>query len=276
MGEDYSESIQQIADLARQAGQAINIGGVPYTVIPSNCKIEDLSRFRYNDFAANPHRKKVAVGVLDAASFIEYYQQFSDENSRVFADETQGIVKAVLDYHGAGSEGAPRWCQHTLTLKLRPSPEWTTWVGHNGHACKMSQMDFAEFIEDNTPDIVEPNAATMLEMARTLQAKTDVDFSSAIRTSNGQIQCTYNEQVKGTYGTGKVDIPEQFKIAIPVYVGGDRTPIIARLRYRLASGKLSIWYDLLRHKEVERTAFTKQIAAIKETLKVAVINGMPA
>lgn len=270
------KTIAEIAKLARQAGQSIDIGGVPYAVIPTDCKIEDLSRFRFNDYAATPHRKKVSVNVMDAASFIEYYQQFSDENSRVFADETQSIVKAVLDYHGAHSEGSPRWCQHILILKLRPAPEWTVWTEKNGQARKMTQMDFAEFIEDNAPDIVEPNAATMLEMARTLQAKTDVDFSSAIRMSNGQIQCTYNEQVKGTYGSGKVDIPEQFKISIPVYVGGERTPIIARLRYRLQNGKLSIWYDLLRHSEVERKAFTAQIAAIKDTLKIAVINGMPA
>jgi hypothetical protein len=113
-------------------------------------------------------------------------------------------------------------------------------------------------------------------MARTLQAKTDVDFSSAVRLNNGQVQLKYTEQIKGTYGNGNVDIPEEFTIAIPVYVGTPRVTIRARLRYRLVSGKLSIWYDLLRPSEVERNAFIGVLDTIKDGLKVNVINGEPA
>lgn len=270
------KTLKELVRLGVLSGEPKEVGGVPYAIVPTDCNLVDLSKFKYNDFSAQPHRKKATVAVLDAASFIEYYQKFSDDFSRVFADETRSLVLAVLDYHGAGPEGAPRWGQHRITLTLRKSPEWLTWTAHNGQAKKMTQAEFAEFVEDNSPDFRDPKAATMLEMARTLEAKSEVEFSSALRASNGNVQLTYNEQIKGVFGVGKVEIPEQFTIGVPVYVGSPRVDLTARLRYRLATGKLSIWYDLLRADEVERNAFTAQRNQIAETLAVTIINGTPA
>ena len=268
------KTIKEIVNLGRATGEPKAVGGIAYAVIPNDSQVVSLAQYQHTDYAERPHRKKGTVAVLDAASFIEYYTLFSDEHSRVFADETKSQVLSVLDYHGIG-ENAPRWGQHRVLLTLRHSEEWKRWIGRNGQAKKMSQMEFAEFIEDNTPDIIEPSAATMLEMARTLQAKTDVDFSSAIRTNNGQVQLKYTETVKGTYGSGNVEIPEEFKIQIPVYVGTPRVGIRARLRYRLNSSKLSIWYDLLRPEATERDSFIQTLAAIKDGLKVNIINGNP-
>ncbi len=45
---------------------------------------------------------------------------------------------------------------------MRHSPEWDTWQSKDGEKC--NQMDFAEFVEDNAPDIVNPDAATILEV----------------------------------------------------------------------------------------------------------------
>lgn len=270
------KTLKELVRIGQMTGEPKQVAGIPFAVIPDDCKLEDLTKFRFNQYAERPHRAIGTAAVLDAASFIEYYTLFSDENSRVFADETTSKVLAVLDYHGAGSEGGPRWGQHRVRLDLRSSPEWSTWINRNGVAHKMTQMEFAEFIEDNTPDIREPSAATMLEMARSLQAKTDVDFSSAIRTNNGQVQFKFTESIKGTYGSGNVEIPEQFIVGIPVYVGSPRVAITARLRYRLNSGKLSIWYDLLRHEAVEREAFLSALDGIKGALNVTIINGVPA
>lgn len=268
------KTLKEILRLGQTVGDPKAVpGGVPFVVIPSDCKVESLANLVYNDFSDRPHRKKAAVKVLDAASFIEYYTLFSDENSRVFADETTAKVLAVLDYHGAG-DNAPRWGQHRLSLDLRYSEEWSRWTKANG--TKKTQIEFAEFIEDNTPDIQSPPAATMLELAREMAAKTEVDFSSAIRMSNGQVQLKYTEQVKGTYGSGNVEIPEEFVIGIPVFVGTPRVAIRARLRYRLVSGKLTIWYDLLRHDAVQREAFLAVLAGIKDGLTVTIINGSPA
>jgi uncharacterized protein YfdQ (DUF2303 family) len=274
MAEALTEkTLKEAIKIGQQIGEAKNIAGIAYTVIPNDCQIVSLEKYQHSDYANQPHRKKGTVAVLDAKSFIEYWMLFSDEHSRAFADETASKVVGVLDYHGIG-ENSPRWGQHRVALTLRDSEEWKRWTACNGK--KLGQMEFAEFIEDNTPDITTPPAAEMLEVARTLHAKTDVDFSSAIRTSNGSVQLKYSEQVKGTYGSGNVDIPEQFRIFIPIFVGTARVGVTARLRYRLNSGKLTFWYDLLRADVERREAFLKVLEDIQEGVTTKIINGSPA
>ena len=267
-----NQLLDKMLKLGQATGDVKQSGGVPFIVIPNDCKMQSLADVLYSKFAPRPHRIVQSVTVRDVGGFVAYYTLFSDPNSRIFADEKKNAVLAILDYHAAG-EGAPRWGDHRLTLALEHSDEWAEWIGKNGQDNRMNQVAFAEFIEDHTADIREPDAATMLEMSRSLQAKTDVDYTSAIRLNNGQVQLAYNEQVKGTYGAGKVEIPETFLISIPIFTGSIRQPITARLRYRLVSGKLSIWYDLLRYRDIARDAFKGAVAEITDALKATAIKG---
>lgn len=278
MAEFTEDALRRVIDLARAnaAPQAAN-GGTPFILVPDGMRVHDLGVTVYNEHAERPERIKGTVKVFDPASFCHYFGLFRDDESRVFADETAAKVLAVLDYHQSMAEVGEvnaRWGSHRLDLTLRHSQEWRDWKAQSGK--KTAQMDFGEFLEDHGPDIVEPNAATMLEVARSLSAKTDVDFSSAIRMNNGSVQLKYNEQVKGTYGNGQFDVPESFVIAIPVFIGHDRVRVTARLRYRLNAGKLTFWYDLLRADVIERDAFLAARQAIADSLGVTIINGVPA
>lgn len=268
------KAIAAIAKLTR-AGLGVQTApnGIPFVLVPNDCKIENLAPLIYNQHAEHPQRKIGTIQVYDGKSFCEYYQQFADSFSRIFADESKPQVLGVLDYHGAG-ENAPRWCQHRVAWVLKRSAEWIVWTKASG--VKMTQADFAEFIESNAPDIVDPPAATMLEVARTLSAKTEAEFSSAIRMANGSVKLTFNEQVRGTFGSGDLEVPEFFSIAVPVYVGDVRVTVKARLRYRIAAGKATFWYDLWRADAVEREAFAKVRDEIQAALGVTLINGSPA
>jgi uncharacterized protein YfdQ (DUF2303 family) len=269
------KAIAELVSLGKLLGKPFDLqnGEFPFTILPNGYSIHSLEKFVFNEHNDAPERKNGNVAVLDVASFCEYYTLFSDENSRVFADETQGSFLAILDYHGA-RDGGPRWGKHRMAMSLRASEEWVVWSGKDAE--KFNQMDFAEFIEDNAPDIITPNAATMLEVAKDLRAKTDVDFGSAIRTSNGSVQFKYSEQVKGTYGAGNIDVPEQFTISIPVHIGSERVSLTARLRYRLNAGKLVFWYNLLRASAVQREAFFIAHRTIADMLNITLINGNPS
>ncbi len=269
------KSIADLVDLGRMTGDAkVAVGGlVPYAVIPNNCKVEDLSRLLFNEHAERPERKQGTITVLDGVSFCEYYTLFSDENSRAFADETKSRILAVLDYHEAHDSG-PRWGKHRLDLPLRHSPEWETWNGED--AKNQTQTAFAEFMEDNAPDIVSPDAATMREIAMDLSAKNDVNFASGVRLANGQVQLVYNETIVGTYGKGQMEIPERFTISIPVHVGAERVEMVVRLRYRINGGKLTFSYHLFRPDAVERAAFVAVRQSIEQALGIRIINGTPA
>jgi len=117
---------------------------------------------------------------------------------------------------------------------------------------------------------------TMLEVARDLSASSDVNFQSGIRLDNGSIQFGYTEEIKGSFGRDKLEVPERFTVSIPVYVGSERVSMVARLRYRIADGKLTFWYDLLRAEAVEREGFLTTHRAIAQTLAITIINGSPA
>jgi uncharacterized protein YfdQ (DUF2303 family) len=269
------KAIAAIAKLTNAGAKPIDVpgGNTPVMVIPNDMKVVSLAEFVYNDRSERPIRMKGTVKVLDGDSFLKYWNLFSDANSRVFADEEKESVLAILDYHGSGSDGAPRWGQHRIEINLRKAREWNIWKGQSGK--KVTQMDFAEFLEDNAPDIVDPPAATMLEVARDLKATTDGSFNSSFEQKNGSVNFKYSEETKGTYGKQNVEVPDSFKVSIPVHIGGDRITITARLRYRVNAGKLVLWFDLLRAEEIEHKAFLQ----IEEKIKAGVgdiINGSPA
>lgn len=257
------KAIKELVKLGQSLGSMITVqNGTPYAVVPEGSRIEDLSKFIFNEHAKAPARVRNVVQVPDVASFKDYWTLFHDENSRAFANETNNSVTAILDYHGAG-EGSPRWGSHKLTLALETSEEWKTWTKKNGQ--QMTQEEFAEFLEDNAPDVTNPTAATMLEIARTFQYSSDVQFKRGVRLATGQVQLDYHEMVNGVAGeNGQIQIPERFTVSIPVFIRAERRSMEARLRYRVANGKLAIWYSLWRPDEVRREAFRATILDIRQ------------
>ncbi len=247
---------------AKRAGSSL------YAIVPKDHKIEDLTELQYKE--APLLRKKGNVTLFDQASFCAYFDLFADDDSRIFANQPEAKFLAVFDYHGAG-EGKPRHGEHRATFGLRPSIEWAAWGGKNGKG--MPQAEFAEFIEDNAADVISPDPATMIEVARDLKAKSEVNFASSIRLANGQTQFTYQEEVRGSVGKGNMEVPETFKIAIPIYMGGPRYEMTARLRYRIKEGKLVLWYDLHRVQKLIEEAFLGTVKAIEETTAIQVLMG---
>lgn len=274
MPEDFNDAIQTLVGLGRQTDSAKSVpgGNVPYVVIPATHKLETLERFVFNDHADHPARTKAVVAVLDPESFINYYQLFGDENSRVFAYEPDIKVTAVIDYHGAMASG-PRWCQHRLVLTLRESEQWKVWVGANNK--KFPQAEFAEFLEQNAIDITKPSPAGIMEIARDLQGTTEVEFGAGVRMNDGSVRFKYTEATKATVGGDAVSVPERFTIGLPVFIGGAPVTLEALLRYRVNGGKLQIFYTLVRPEEAKRAAFIASRAQIADDLKVTVINGKP-
>jgi uncharacterized protein YfdQ (DUF2303 family) len=224
------------------------------------------------ELADRPRRIKAHPKFVDAQSFIKYFNDFSEDQSRIFAEEKTAKILAILDYHSAIDLAA--WCQHQATLQLQKSEEWTLWNAHNEQL--KSHEDFAQFIEDNLPDITNPAGAVMLEMVRTLTASAEISCESALRTNAG-FKVHFNEVVKGTAGPAHdVEIPEKFTVSIPVYIGSPKVDLTARLRYRLASGKLTLWYDLYRAAAVERAAFASVRDIVAAATETVVLNGVPA
>lgn len=246
-------------------------------VLPTGA-LQDLSAIAEQN-AATPNRKKANVAFDDIASFCDYWKLHSRPESVIFGESDKCTFGAIFDYHGAGTDTPAGWRDHRAGFSLAQTVEWATWLSNNGQNRAKNQTQFAEFIEDNTPDIFQPpgstkpNAADMLETARELEAKGDMTFVSSIRLSDGRQQFTYNEATNATVGKGKMDVPEEFVIRLVPYVGSAMVEVTARLRFRIKDDKLVFWYDLLRPHKVREDAFNSARARVEEETGQKVLIG---
>ena len=245
-----------IAELARQGLDVKHSGTTEFVVLGAGEKIETLERLQ-----TKPTRVCQKVDVVNAASFLAYFDQFKTANSIVCVDDEKYNVRAVFDYHQAG--GSAEWGSHTCTFGLTRTEEWTAWMQQNGR--RMDQLKFAEFLENRMPDIVSPVGASVLEAATNLSNHRNVTFQSKVRVDNGSVQLAYIEEDKGP-GQGNVEIPQQFILGIRPFLRGEAYKMTAKFRYRIADGKLEMWYDLINPDRVIRDAFESEVEKITSKL----------
>jgi uncharacterized protein YfdQ (DUF2303 family) len=238
----------------------------PYIVIPDGSTLHDAEQF-----LLAPMRKRGAVTLCDVASFVSFVMAERTDATRIYSQFTQPVFKAVINDHGTTGPG---WRDYVATYACPLAAEWTTWRSKSG--AHMNQEQFAQFIEDNLPDIAVPTAAEMLEISRSLEAKKKVNFASGIRLSNGQNELTYEEEITGTAQKGKLKVPEEFTIGVPVLEGGLKYAVNARLRYRIADGgKLTMWYELIRPHKILEDAVNAVRLEIEQKTSLPVFNGKP-
>lgn len=262
-------NVQAVIDLALAiaAAQTAQADGIPYTVVPQGAQVRLLE-----DTLPSPTAVRATVAMGDLASFIRYLNGFGDSQAtQVFASVTEkgASFQAILDYHRKGATGllVASWCRHRALYLCPQTPEWKRWQASSGEA--MNQEEFAEFIEESERDLVKPSAADMLEIALTLQAKTNVEFSSAVRLQNGNVQLRYQEATTATAGaTGQLLVPEKITIGVALFEGGPRYAIDARLRYRLNGSKLSFVYQLINPHLVVKDAFDEMCKVVEGETKL--------
>lgn len=214
-----------------------------------------------------PRRAKGTIVVHDASSFVVAVNELATEVAFciVYRDETSSKLVAVLNERTIAGE--PGWRDHRVELELTPTPEWVAWKGGAGLG---SQERFAERIEDGLPEIVEPAAATMLEIAESFHATVGASFQRGARNRDGAASFVYTEQIDAKAGAaGDLTIPGTFVIVVRPFYGADSYRVEARLRYRLKAGELSIGYDLVRPAEVERDAFAGIAGQVADELSTA-------
>lgn len=220
---------------------------------------------------SSPRRVHGTATVTDTASWLAYFGKHGSPASEVFGDVNASIVTAILN--APESPDIPHWGDHRVVLQLQLSPAWTAWKRLNGQL--LTQEQFAEHLEDRLPDLREPDAATMLELAQTFQATKGVTFESGASLSSGQRRLQYLETIEGKAGNrGQIDIPSQIKIQVPVWRGvAIAVPMTARFRYRIAREGLRLAYVLDQVDDVLDAAWRSLLGELTETLPVPVLAG---
>jgi uncharacterized protein YfdQ (DUF2303 family) len=197
--------------------------------------------------------------VTDAESFLAYYARFADERSIIMCNVDKGEFVATFDYHAPGK---PAFQDHSLHYTCQQTQEWKTWNERSSK--RMSQIEFAFFLEQNAREIVQPEGATILEIALTLTAKTNLSFKSGKRLADGQTQFRYEEELEGKAGAnGDITIPDKIKLGLRVFEGCAPYEIDALFRWRLKDGDLTFWFDLVRPHVTYRAALDDVYTRIK-------------
>jgi uncharacterized protein YfdQ (DUF2303 family) len=242
----YTTETQVEADIMLAAAEPNELDPTKvYTVInPNGSTRETLD---LEKFLPAPRRVTGIYKPTTLASFVDYAARHRDaEHTTVWVDPIGFKVTAILNDHAPGLSA---WGDHQTLLQLVKTKEWEHWLKHDNTMLK--QQDFAEHLEDGRVEIINPDAATLLEIAQTLQGKNDVTWSSANRLSNGEVKFGYSEELQASAGTrGELSIPDRFLLSIAPFYGEDPRSIEALLRYRVREGHVQLGYKLVRPHDV--------------------------
>lgn len=268
MSEEILSDVQAALNAGREmAGvQTPGAGGEPFVALPNDFVVESIE-----NLLPAPLRKRGVATLRHEASFCRYVNAHKDADSVVFAELEHHRLTAVLDHHRVGPGGSPRWGEHRAVLQLPMESDWITLKKFND--TRHSQIDFAQLIEDLLPRIAEPDGADLLELAQGLEATNKVVFKSAERLQDGNRRLVYTTETQGKVGNSRIELPDHFVIACPVYWRGDPVKIEAKLRYRIEEGTLKLWYHLHRPEDAEDEAFARICDAVSTETEIEPLLG---
>lgn len=210
--------------------------GAPHVLIPRGWTIKELPWQ-----SQTPKRIRQTVQLNDHPSFCRYVSDFKTKATAIFAtiSNSGGTFTAVLDYH-TGED--PSWCTHQAIFSPEKSENWKRWEGAN---CKpMGQTEFALFLENNTPDVVIPAGADLLQIINEFEVEGALNFQRVQRLTNGTVKFSFQNEQKAK--AGDLSVPEVFTLRFPLFNGEPVTVLNARLRYRLSSGgELKVWFEIV-------------------------------
>lgn len=237
--------------------------GVRHAFVPAGFALQEL-----RDAYALPPRIEQRVVVDDAESLITYANRFSDGRSIIIADLDALKITVELDWHRSNQDAAgileAQACEHKAVLAMRNSEEFARWAEMEGKLHE--QVAFAEFLDENASDIVSPEPAEMIAIARDLEATQSANFKSANRLENGDRTFRYETE---THVKGDVQIPTRFYLSIPLFFGEEPTQVEAAFRFRPNADGLKLGF-VWRRVEYVRQAQFRQIA-----FRVAELTGHP-
>ena len=270
---DISKStIEQLGALTVAAANVRSIGDAHFLILPPDYHHVDVTA-KIEAAMPEPHRKSGTVVMADLNSFMQFVvDQATADDCYIYADPDTRTMVAVLNDHGQGHEGMPAWRDFRVSYTAALSREFSAWFSNDRKP--MEQEAFATFLEDNVADISEPSGETMLQVALTLQAKTEVAFSSHRRLDNGQVQLSYTETIDARAGAGDIMIPREFSIGLRLFKNGDGYKVRARLKYRLSAQRVKFWYELDRVENAIEDAFKAYVDQAR-TSGFTVLIGKP-
>ncbi|WP_020658362.1 DUF2303 family protein [Amycolatopsis benzoatilytica] len=276
-----------IADLSRRV-EANDAALASYNVVQDGPILartarqdERLETVNLEKWLPEPTRARGTVTLHDPGDFTIYTERLCNAGTTVFGEEDRARFTAVFNDHqengGGEDEPVAGWRDHTAVLQLQTDPDWSRFLAVDRKY--LSQLDFAEFLSDNASAFVEPDGATLLEVATHFRAHKKAEFHEAVNLDTGDVQLTYNEETATKTTAGQVAVPRELVVRLTPFLGYPPVDVRARLRYSIDGGRLQMGFVLQRPDLVKREAFAQIRNGIAdqltETHDVPVLLGTP-
>ena len=262
------ETLETVLKAARLASPIIErADGTAFAFVPEGFELQDIS----DPYRMPPYIiQKITFD--DADSLIQYANRFQDARSVIIADIDALKIGAALDWHSGNEDpqGAllPQSCDHLAALKLRNSEEFARWSEMENKL--HDQMAFAEFLDENASDIIDPEPAVMIEIARDLEAAQGVNFKAGTRLQTGERSFKYETE---THVKNDLKVPQRFRLAIPLFHGEEPTEIEASFRFRPQSDGLKLGFVWRRVEYVRQAKFREIAYRVAEATGLPVFHG---
>lgn len=216
-----------------------------------------------------PLVQRGGVTIHDPSDFAELVNRLHDPNhTALYANVEAGQITAVFDDHAAANVAG--WRQHRATLRLKADADWERWAAKDNQL--QTQEEFAEFLEDVAHTVVDPDAATLYEIATTFRASVKAAYAGGIKAQSGDVEFTFKEETEAKAGvSGKLAIPQIITVRLAPWMGVDPVELVARFRFRLNGGNIRLAFSLLRPDRARDDAF----ALVLNNLRENVVEDVP-
>lgn len=219
-----------------------------------------------------PRRVKAKITANDVRGFIDYVNRHKMRETTVYAaaKESPTLLARIDDHETVDGVAHASHSTHSCTFPCPLTHEWKQWIAKNDKP--MAQVEFAEFIENNLLDIVEPDGASLLTACLSFQDTGSAEFKSAVRLEDGRVQFQYVEKDQ----TGELKFPSRLTLALPVFEGLDvRFQLHAKLRYRVdRDAGLHLRYVIERPDLALKDAYARLIEVVAESTSLPVIRAI--
>jgi uncharacterized protein YfdQ (DUF2303 family) len=210
-----------------------------------------------------PMRNVGDVRVADVESFAYMVERENiPETTIVRADMNNRNFVAIINFAEDGKIAG--FEDRTISLSLVRTLEFGRWMANNRE--RMTQLQLADFLEENLENIVEPPAAEMIEMISNLKVKRNAQYHSVIDTNTGAQSLSFSETIKGETVNGSMDFRSKFKIAITPYIGSKPYEIECNVRFSVGEERLRIFFNMINIAKIEEHAFDAENTKVRDAM----------
>lgn len=192
----------------------------PHLTLAPSVKTDDGREFVHKDYIQVTEAWEVEAHVApprvyehfgDVESWAHYVTAYGLKPTTLLTWNDSGLF-AVLDYHI--DENTPGRCQWRAEHRFTFTPQWTAWASL-ADGRPRSQVQLVEALEDLAEDIVQPDAAQLMGILRTLRAMSSAKAETTLRQDGtSKVVWSNDSELKG-----EAEIPADIRIQIPVLKG---------------------------------------------------------